>query len=317
MMHYANISRRMHHANCKIFLFTRELQFAIIGHGQNLSIIPPSPFRQPTALADQTARRVRLSHLRGGDPHDLLLQPMRGPLILRRARRDRTVAQRHLFQGLRTGNHSLSGEKIVSRTRRSIRPSDPMELARKRAAERTRATLPAEWGIDKSKLALTMNADVEVKMDLAGRVARARRLDVFDTLSARGRLSPEALSAVRRLQNDVAVLHRTLSGGVDFAPRVDRSINPDAFTDGRRLAGGRIQAVLALAGPATARLLAALCEPELVGGAPADWRAIVARETGETLPDAQGALLRMACENLAGAYGVLARQAAQSSREAI
>ena len=34
---------------------------------------------------------------------------------------------------------------------------------------------------------------------------------------------------------------------------------------------------------------------------------VVARETGEGLADAQGAILRVACENLAGAYGLLNR----------
>jgi hypothetical protein len=60
-----------------------------------------------------------------------------------------------------------------------------------------------------------------------------------------------------------------------------------------------------MAGPSSARLLSALCEPEVVLGRGAEWRVIVERETGETLADAQGAALRMACENLAGAYRML------------
>ena len=48
-------------------------------------------------------------------------------------------------------------------------------------------------------------------------------------------------------------------------------------------------------------------------GRSADWRNVVERETGETLPDAQGAILRMACENLAGAYGSADRARAKDS----
>ena len=136
---------------------------------------------------------------------------------------------------------------------------------------------------------------------------RARRQDVFDTLRARGRLSSAALDAVRRLQDDIACLHRTQLGAVNYAPRVDRSIEPQAFSDARRRAGARIEAALARAGAASARLLVALCEPDVVLGRAADWRAVVERETGETLADAQGAILRMACENLAGAYGMADR----------
>ncbi|MDQ2861043.1 MAG: hypothetical protein M3T55_10045, partial [Pseudomonadota bacterium] len=45
----------------------------------------------------------------------------------------------------------------------------------------------------------------------------------------------------------------------------------------------------------------------VVLGRTADWRAVVARESAERLPDAQGAVLRAACENLAGAYAAMDR----------
>jgi hypothetical protein len=121
------------------------------------------------------------------------------------------------------------------------------------------------------------------------------------------------LSAVRRLQDDIACLHRTTTGSVSYAPRVDRSIDPQGFSDARRRAGARIEGVLSLAGPASARLVGALCEPEVVLGQAADWRGVVRRETGETLPDAQGAILRMACENLAGAYEMVDRGVGRSA----
>jgi len=189
----------------------------------------------------------------------------------------------------------------MSRRRKVGRPADPMEIARRRAAERAGEADPARWGLDGEALALPVNADVET----CGGVGpvRARRRDIFDLLRARGRLSAEAVDAVRRLQDDVACLHRTAMGGVSYSPRVDRSIDPQGFSDARRRAGARIQAALALAGALSARVLVGLCEPDVVLGRAADWRRVVERETGETLPDAQGAILRMACENLAAAYG--------------
>jgi hypothetical protein len=194
----------------------------------------------------------------------------------------------------------------MSRKRRGARPADPAEIARRGAAERARNPGEAE-GLDRGTLALAANADVETRSDAAGRLIRARRQDVFDLLRARGRLSPAALDAVRRLQDDIACLHRTDMGGVSYAPRVDRSVDPQSFSDARRRAGARIEAALAHAGAVSARLLAALCEPDVVLGRAADWRAVVERETGERLADAQGAILRMACENLAEAYGMTDR----------
>lgn len=195
----------------------------------------------------------------------------------------------------------------MSRKSKPARPADPMEIARRRAAERAKAADPASWGLDTQALALPANLDVTVSPDAVGRPARARRLDVFDLLNARGRLGAAALNAVRRLQDDIACLHRTALGGVNYSPRVDRSIDPGGFGEARRRAGARIDAALSLAGPASARLLCALCEPDVVLGRTADWRGVVERETGETLPDAQGAILRAACENLAGAYGLIDR----------
>jgi hypothetical protein len=196
----------------------------------------------------------------------------------------------------------------MTRKRRGHRPADPADIARRRAAEREREREAANWGLDREALTTrAANADVETKSDAVGRLVRARRQDVFDLLRARGRLSPAALDAVRRLQDDIACLHHTRLGGVSYEPRVDRSTRPQTFNDARLRAGARIEAVLARAGAISARLLAALCEPDVVLGRAADWRAVVERETGETLPDAHGAILRMACENLAGAYGMTDR----------
>ena len=182
-----------------------------------------------------------------------------------------------------------------------------MAIARRRAAERLADRDPATWGVNQGALDLAANAAVEARPSPAGRTPRLRRLDVFDRLAARGGLSQGAHGAVRRLQDDIAALHRTLAGGGDFSPRIDRSPDPQSFTDARRRAGERIEAALALAGPASARLLLALCEDDVVLGRAADWRRVVAAHTAERLPDAQGAVLRAACENLAEAYAAMDR----------
>lgn len=193
----------------------------------------------------------------------------------------------------------------MSRKNKTTRPTAPLEIARRRAAERARDRDPAAWGLDPAALTLAANAAIETRLDAAGRVVRVQRQDVFDLMNARGRLSSTALGAVRRLQDDIACLHRTTSGGSGYVPRVDRSPDPQGFSDARRRAGSRVEAALSLTGPASARLLAALCESDVVLARAADWRAAVKRESGETLPDAQGAILRMACENLAGAYALV------------
>jgi hypothetical protein len=186
--------------------------------------------------------------------------------------------------------------------RRKAAPASPETLARRRAAERAQALDPASWGVDVEALRLATHADVEVRPAGRGQVARARREDVFDRLHARGALSAEGVSAVRRFQQDLAVLHRTAGGGRDFGPRVDISRGPEAFGDVRLEAGRRLARVLDLTGAASARLLSALCEPAIALAQAGDWRAIVGRESGERLADAQTAVLRTACENLAGAY---------------
>jgi hypothetical protein len=194
--------------------------------------------------------------------------------------------------------------------RRRIRaaPADPLAMARLRAAERTQSREPANWGLDREALLLPANAEIETRADAAGRTVRACRLDVFDLLFTRGRLSQGALDAVRRLQADLASLHAQAGGVAAYAERIDRG-RSDCSLDERRLrAGRRIATVLARTGQASARLLAALCEAGAALGQGGDWRDLVQRETGERLADAQGAVLRAACENLAEAYAILDRR---------
>jgi hypothetical protein len=199
----------------------------------------------------------------------------------------------------------------MARSRKCSRPADPAQIALRRAQDRERERLaerqPQQWGVDGSALVLPANHTILVESDAAGRVTRARRQDVFDLMKVRGKLSVEAHEAIRRLQDDVAILHRGGGGRVDYSPRVDTLRSSETFTDVRRRASLRIEAALERAGPASARLLGALCESSAALGPAVDWRMLVLRETGETLPDAQAAVLRGACENLAGAYAMIDR----------
>ncbi len=199
----------------------------------------------------------------------------------------------------------------MARTRKHSRPSDPAQIALRRAQDRERDRLaqsePQRWGVDGSSLVLPVNQTVSVESDPAGRITRARRQDVFDLMRGRGKLSVEAHEAIRRLQEDVAILHRAVGGASDYSPRVDTSRSSETFTDVRRRASLRVEAALDRTGPASARLLGALCESSAALGPAVDWRMLVLRETGETLPDAQAAVLRGACENLAGAYAMIDR----------
>jgi hypothetical protein len=182
--------------------------------------------------------------------------------------------------------------------RRKAKPADPLVIAQRRAAERD----PANWGLDRAALDLPANAEVEAK-SAPGHGRRARRRDVFDRL-----LAGPALEAVRRLQRDLSIAHALAGGVATYAERIDHGPREDPMLDARLRAGERTRRALALCGPASARLLKALCEGEAALGRPADWRTLVERESGERLADAQGAVLRAACKNLAGAYAALDRR---------
>ena len=182
-----------------------------------------------------------------------------------------------------------------------------MAAARRRAAERAAARDPGQWGLDRSAFDLQSNADIAVTADAAGRPARARRQDVFDVFQSRGRLTAVAVQSVRRLQADLAVLHGSPGSVAAYAERIDRQLAFGGGGEQRRRAAQRIEIVLAGAGAASGRLLLEMFEAEAALGQRPDWRAAVERATGERLADAQGAVLRVACENLAEAYARLDR----------
>lgn len=191
------------------------------------------------------------------------------------------------------------------RRRRAGRPTDPVMIAKARAAAREKARDPASWGVDHTALDLPANALVVTDRDLAGRIARAARRDVFDLLRGRGRLGQQGYDAVRRLQSDLARLHARAGGVAGYRERVDHQRIVAGPGDAALEAGGRIRLVLARTGAVSASLLLALIEGQGPGLA---WREVVARASGEVLADAQSAVVRQACENLAAAYASVCRE---------
>lgn len=190
----------------------------------------------------------------------------------------------------------------MSRRSRRAPPTDPMAIARRRAAERLAEKDPETWGVDRTALALPANADIETG---GGPRLLARRRDVFDRLLAGER--GEALAAIRRLQTDIAARHMRPGGVARYAERIDAGPGEDPFADRRLRAGERLRRVLALTGAASARLLIALVEPPTALGRPGDWRTVVERESGERLADAQAGAVRAACLNLTAAYAAFDR----------
>lgn len=188
--------------------------------------------------------------------------------------------------------------------RKRARPSDPITLARRREAERAADRDPQAWGVDRAALNLAVNADVEAGSVPGEQRLSARRRDVFERLLS-GQRGHIALAAVRRLQTDLAVRHTGSGGVARYAPRIDASPADDPFAERRLRAGARARRVLSRTGTASARLLLALIEPDAALGQGVAWRAVVERETGERLADAQAGALRAACVNLAEAYAEL------------
>ncbi|HEY1561894.1 MAG TPA: hypothetical protein VGF71_13580 [Caulobacteraceae bacterium] len=190
--------------------------------------------------------------------------------------------------------------------RKRTRPADPLTIARRREAQRLADRDPRTWGVDPISLGLAANADIEARADVCGHGLRAQRRDVFERLLG-GQQGNAALAAVRRLQADLAARHAGCGGVARYAARIDAGPAEDPFAERRLRAGGRARRVLSLTGTASARLLLALMEPDAALGKRPDWRAVVERETGERLADAQAGALRAACVNLAEAYADLDR----------
>jgi hypothetical protein len=170
-----------------------------------------------------------------------------------------------------------------------------------RAKTRTDDGRPQTWGLAQGSLALPANQAVQTACDGRGKVVAAYRADVFDILHGRGALSDTELAAARRLETDMG-LRVGLFRPSNLYVLVDDQGAVEGATQRMLEAGARVEQALAAVGPRQAVLLRSLVEPAIIHGRVVDWRAVVARETGETNPHVQAAMVRSACDNLALAY---------------
>lgn len=187
-------------------------------------------------------------------------------------------------------------------------PSDPAAIAARRAAERLEARQaerdPSRWGVNVEALALPTAANTNIAIgNDRSRIVSARRSDGFDLLYAGKGLSQQQHLAARRLFRDYctrggvrdAVRPGLDAGKVDNAGRWDLS---DRISQAQLDAGQRIQFVLRGVGPVNARILNGQIAPVVDEGREVlVWRAALQAATGEANKDAQGALLRQACES--------------------
>lgn len=213
---------------------------------------------------------------------------------------------------------------MAKRKGRGRKPSSPDEIAEKRAraVNAERAKLRAE-GIDVSvaevdgvEITAARQAELEAKgavveVDHRRRLKSAlaathHKADIWWRLHTRDGLTKDQLNAVRQLQDVMAI--RAGVGGRD-ENKAYADVKPDEpfrdpclVTDAMLAAGREMDLTLALVGPPSSRLLAALLWPAVLAE-PHDWREIVARCTGETRAETQAALLRLAAQGLVDVRG--------------
>jgi hypothetical protein len=151
---------------------------------------------------------------------------------------------------------SLKGHSMSRNHRHKPSPprriSDPAESAR-------RGVSPDSWGVNEDALKLKANADVDTRQDRDVEGKRRVRYDIFARMYYRGTpeqdragrtLGTPDYDAVRRLQADVAVLHRT-QGAMDAIRATGAgqmgalAVVTEDFSHARVLAGDRVDEVLA------------------------------------------------------------------------
>jgi hypothetical protein len=196
----------------------------------------------------------------------------------------------------------------VSRHKGRNRPSDPQAILAANAlrrgqawqAERQAARNPELWGPSAEILRLPAHADVEVTTGARGRIVQARRCDPFDLLLSAGGLSDFQHRAARRLMRDWCIAagvrdqERPELGKIDGGGSDPQVVNQAMIDADKR----RARALKAIGG-VNAKLMGALIGQMVDQLARVFvWRVIVAAVTGERDRNAQGALVRQACESL-------------------
>lgn len=183
---------------------------------------------------------------------------------------------------------SLSGVRdyrVAKKRKPSKLPHDPAEIARLRL----NAKLP-------------MNANVVIEPATRKNVERARRYDCFALLHSRKAISDAGEQAVRRLQEDIATLHRT-AGADRLDVVVDGGKKTFGFGYAQLVATENVHiALVSMEDIDRAHLLLKLIEPDVIHGQTVNWRGVVSRVTGEHRDKHQAEWVSSACEALAEAY---------------
>lgn len=207
-------------------------------------------------------------------------------------------------------------------------PSDPAEAARRRmeamTADAKRRELearaqadPANWGLRQDIADLPSNDDIQPSKDVAGKITRAERWDVFRLMRSAGTLTGLHTIAIDKFQRDIAIRHRT-AGASGSGIVVDASNHKhplDASIEAAQRLGGLMAYMDAEEAqrfprrpPYSARLLLDICGPPAIKGQRIDWRRETKRVTGLIDKDAQGRAVRMACDLLLSAHDAGADQ---------
>jgi len=177
-------------------------------------------------------------------------------------------------------------------TKRRRKPATPEDIARLAAEKRENEANVAH---------LEAQPDVAFRIGPTGKIAWARRLDVFESLydDGRGRMSKGAFDAVIRLEKDIAARKREDTDRGVPARIMAHSVTP--ITDRSLQAGYRVDDAIAALGYTAGGMMEELISTPQ-GAILTRWPPIVQRWTKETNPHAQRAAVRMASERLAEWY---------------
>ncbi len=194
------------------------------------------------------------------------------------------------------------------------RPADPQAIlqrrAEQRASERRSAGNPATWGISAEILALPTASDVGHRVGERKKIIWAKRSNAFDQLYAarrydddgrlRAGISEPQHKASQRYLADWCERYGVQTG--DALPVVDHQADGQGAVQRMIDAGRRIDEAHKRIGRVSRRVLVTLAESMIVRGEIRVWRVLVQAASGETEAHAQGAAVRIACEDLRLAY---------------
>lgn len=171
-------------------------------------------------------------------------------------------------------------------------------MARRKPAKPREIITPEERAANRMESNRLKAVGAEVTTDLAGRIVRARRIDVFQLLHERGALPQESFNAIRDHETDLATAQgfNTPERRPDHIRASVEGAPGQNITQAMIEASRMVQWVEAMLTTRDALLLKALLhENDANCGR---WRGTVERITGESRDDAHAVAIRCACANL-------------------